>query len=297
MDWRSTPSACSNLSPPSINSHDLVLRMMRTVLYTGDVGRRSKARGRSRSLPRSVAEGRAANAKGERNEARALEIVCERKDDLSWVESARTSSDIEDSCGWDVVLEVVDEPYAVGIQVKSSKGQASEFLKRARRNGHSRLPTAVIVVNRRRTDDDIWVELRHKLECARRIAQRIWIDAPDAFVKEPGDWALMFKRGIMEEVLTWYAWRARLGAASHRRSIISACRQLACSTCGQREGKPMTLLIRDSCTPPRFGIGYRAQQRMRESGNEPTLAEFLAEVSKHRPICRRCVRRLQKAAG
>ncbi len=265
------------------------------VSYTGDVGRRAKARGRSRSLPRSVAEGRAANAKGERNEARALKIVRTHQDGLPWISLVRASTQIEDSCGWDVVLEVLDEDYFVGVQVKSSRGQAQEFLKRARRNGHTRLPTAVIVVNRRRSDDDIWSELKPKLEHARRVAQKIWIDAPDAFVNEPGDWELMFKRGVMEEVLTWYAWRARLGAASHRQSIVSACRQLACSTCGQREGKLMTLLIRDACAPARFGIGQRAQQRLRENGEEPTLGEFLAEVAKHRPVCRRCVRRLQKA--
>jgi hypothetical protein len=250
----------------------------------------SRSKSKKKSTRLSIAAGRSANSRGTRNELRCLELL--RGNLPEWATGARSATDVEDACGWDIVLDVRDADYQVGVQVKSSKSLAASFLRRARGNGYERLPTAVIVVNKNKLDREILDKLIPSLETARLRAKEIWDEAPACIPRRPSDWQNL---DSMTELLAWYGWRAKLGAASHRHAILGACRALCCTICHLRAGKRLTVLVRDKSLPNCFGIGKTAQARMRDNGKRPSLEAFLAEVAKHKPVCRRCLERLRKA--
>lgn len=110
-----------------------------------------------------VQASRDGNRRGAEAEARALRLVMENVP--AWASGARKATPNEDlHKGWDVVIEAKDG-CLVGVQVKSSKKKAREFLARRRITGKPFVPT--VVVCDQRADHAIVYDLARQLRTGR----------------------------------------------------------------------------------------------------------------------------------
>jgi hypothetical protein len=106
--------------------------------------------------------GKLAHLKGQANEEHAIRSLLSRRQLWpAWLLSARRASREEDAKGWDMVV-MTEDVGTVGLQVKSSPGEARRFRKR-----HPHIP--VVIVGRHARESQTFLAI---LDALKEVRER-----------------------------------------------------------------------------------------------------------------------------